>query len=74
MRANKDEDIVRVRINNKERAVLEKIKLIMNLQNDSTALKYAAIIGSNVLQSTFDSPFFNVDFKKKRLKKEESYY
>lgn len=73
MKSN-NEDIVRVRLSKRERKALEMIKEKSGEDKDSTALKIAAWIGLNVLQSCIETDFYTTRFKKRKLKVEKSYY
>ena len=45
--------VVPVSINKDEQKIIDDLKDIMNIDNDSTALKYGATIALNVLHGTF---------------------
>lgn len=68
---SKDKTIFTVRLNKDERAKLDKIKELLNIANDSTALKMGAEIGLNVLLQTFGEPNLRWLFKKDRTKLED---
>ena len=64
-----EEDLVfSVRLNKEEQAWLEEIKKDLNIKANSKALKVAAFIGKNVLQSIFGRKFLRYLFKKERIK------
>lgn len=63
-------DTFTVRLNMEERQWLEEIKEDLNIANDSSALKYSAFIGKNVLHTLFSRPLLRYLFKKERVKLE----
>ena len=67
----KFKDVFTVRVNSQERAWLEDLKEDLNIKSDSKALKMGALIGKNVIQSTFTRPILRYLFKKERLKLED---
>ena len=67
----KDKAIFTVRFNKDERIRLDKLKELLNIQNDSTALKMGAEIGLNVLLQTFGESNLKWLFKKDRTKLED---
>lgn len=44
-----------IRINKEERQMIQDIKKLLNIHTDGTAIKVAAKVGLNVLQSTFSA-------------------
>jgi hypothetical protein len=46
-------DIFTVSLNDDERMVIEKLKVLLNIKSDGKALKFGAKLGLNVLLSTF---------------------
>lgn len=60
-----------VRMNEKELAWMEEIKEDLNVKADSKALKMAAFIGKNVLQSLLGRKMLQYLFKKEREKLED---
>lgn len=65
---NKRQDTFTVRLNEKERNQLNRMKSLLDLKSDSTALKEFAIIGLNVLHHTFSERFLTYLFKKERTR------
>lgn len=58
-----------VRLNKKEREMLEDLKRMMDIKSDGKALKIAGlIIGRNVLHSLFGAKILAYLFKKDRLR------
>lgn len=64
-------DTFTVRLNPEERAMLEELKELLNVAQDSKALKIAARVGLNVLQRTFSKELLAYLFKKERTKLED---
>jgi hypothetical protein len=57
-------DIVNIRLNSEERALLDKCKLILRQERDGTALKQLAIIGAaNVIHDVSINTFLGFFFK-----------
>lgn len=44
---------ITIRINDQEKAMIDKIRFVLNIESDTKALKKAAEIGLNVLQTVF---------------------
>ncbi|GEM_PF-4623649 len=65
------EDVIAVRLNAEERALIEELKELLNIKQDSKALKMAALVGRNVLHGTFGPKFLKWLFKNERSKLEE---
>lgn len=57
-----------VRLNSKERELLNKIRVTMDIKSDSKALKECAWLGLNVLHHTFGNKFSKYLFKKDRAR------
>jgi hypothetical protein len=64
-------DVFSVRLNKEERLWLNEVKEDLNIEQDSKALKFCALIGRNVLQNTFSRPVLKYLFKKDRIKLED---
>lgn len=60
-----DRDIVSVSLNKEEREILEFLKKITSVKNDSTALKNGMIVSVNVIQSIFGRFFKSITLKRK---------
>ena len=61
-------EIISVRLNAQERAILNEIKEDLNIRADSKALKIGAFVGLNVLHSLFSRKILRYLFKKERSK------
>jgi hypothetical protein len=48
-----ERDIFTISLNHDERAILERLKLLLNVKSDGKALKLGAKVGLNVLQTLF---------------------
>ena len=59
-------EIFSVRLNKEERALIDHIKAVIDLKSDSTALKFAAKRGWNVLLRTFGEDELRYLIKKER--------
>ena len=59
---------MRVRLNAAEKALIEKYKVIFDIDRDSTVLKKLAFVGDHVLQSTFGEEFLGFLLKKDRTR------
>lgn len=59
-------DVFSVRVNKEERAIIEDIKEMLDIKSDSTALKFAAEVGRNVLLNTFGKDRLRYLFKNDR--------
>lgn len=64
-------DTFTVRVNEEERKMIEELKELMNVKQDSKALKVAAKVGLNVLLSSFGKDTLRYLFKKDREKLED---
>ena len=61
-------DTFTVRLNDKERILLDQAKKDLDIKADSTALKELAFVGLNVLQSLFPNGKLRYLFKKDRAR------
>jgi len=68
---DRKKDTFTVRVNDAERKWLEEIKEDLNVASDSSALKFAAFVGRNVLHRTFGRKILRYLFKKERQKLED---
>lgn len=68
---NKKKNVFTVRVNDEERKLLEELKEVLNVASDGKALKIGALVGLNVLHSTFTRPVLKYLFKKDRIKLED---
>ena len=57
-------EVIAVRMNKTELLQLEELKTDLGTYNNSTALKVAARVGQNVLQSVFGRDLLHLLFKK----------
>ena len=64
-------EVISVRINAQERAILDQLKEDLNIKADSKALKIGALVGLNVLHSLFTRKILRYLFKKERSKLED---
>ena len=64
----KKQDIVSVRLNPEERAILNKYKALFDVKSDGKMLKMGFIIGSNVLHRDFPPKILRYLIKGDRIK------
>lgn len=67
---NNKERIFTMRLNLEEQKWLEEIKEDLNIKSDAKAMKFAAVVGRNVLQTLFGRSILRYLFKKDRVKLE----
>ena len=65
---NPKDDKFTCRVNDKERAMIEEVKKIFDINSDSKALKFMAVWGFNVIQGWFSPKQLRFLFKKDRVK------
>ena len=65
----RDKDILKVRLNEQERATLKKCQEILEQPKQSTALKQLALIGANVVQDKKTGLILEMIFDNKRRNK-----
>lgn len=65
---NKKQDIVSVRLNQEERAILNKFKILFDVKSDGKMLKMGFIVGTNVLQRDFPPKVLRYIMKGDRVK------
>ena len=51
-------EVISLRINKEERALLEELKSLMNFTADAKAIKSSLVLAKNVIHGTFTAPFF----------------
>lgn len=64
-----DQDVLKVRLNDEERAILKKCQEILEQPKQSTALKQLALIGANVVQDEKTGKILEMIFDNKRKNK-----
>jgi hypothetical protein len=65
----KTADIINVRLSTTEREILDKCKIVIEQEKDSTALKQLALIGAKVIQEEKMAYILGVIFDNKRKNK-----
>ncbi len=65
---DKKQDTFTVRMNDKERKVLEEIKKTFDIKSDSKALKQLAFVGFKSVTSAFGNDFLKYLLNKNRVK------
>lgn len=65
------EDIISVRLNAEERALVDSLKKTFNVKSDSKALKIGAFVGKNVIHNTLGEGLSRYLFKNERAKSED---
>ena len=63
--------VLTIRLNENERIWLNELKVLMDIKNDATALKKAAIIGHNVIHSLFTPDVWKYYANRRREKYEK---
>jgi hypothetical protein len=66
---NKVRDSFTMNLNEEEREILEKCKLLIQQDKDSTAMKQLALIGAKEIQSPKTSAILDIVFNNKRKNK-----
>ena len=67
-------EVISVRINKQEeRQALDRIKEILSIKEDGTALKISAFIGEKVLQNVFGKEILTIILNKLRVKKQKKH-
>lgn len=61
-------EIISVSLNKEERQLLDGVKVLLNLKNDSRAMKVCLIIASNVIHNFLGDRLTKYLFKKDRVK------
>ena len=65
---NKKQDIITIRLNQEERSILNKFKILFDVKSDGKMIKMGFIIGTNVLQRDFPPKILRYLMKGERIK------